>query len=175
MARSQWALAPDDDAAEMYERGMERLESAGYRQYEISNVARPDREARHNLKYWTDGEWHGFGCGAHSTRNGVRWRNLSSTEEYISAVNGGRSISVDHRTLSPEERVEEALFTALRLSAGIDVEAFKNRYEVDVWGRFGSALQPFVDQGVLLYDGCTMRLTRAGMLIAHEVMTIFIQ
>jgi len=175
MARGRWSVAPDDDAAEMYLSGLDRIDSAGYVQYEISNVARPGRQSRHNLKYWTDGEWLGLGCGAHSTRGRVRWRNLSSTEEYISAVNGGRSISVDHRTLSPEERVEEALFTALRLSAGIDVEAFKNRYEVDVWGRFGSALQPFVDQGVLLYDGCTMRLTRAGMLIAHEVMTIFIQ
>ena len=70
-------MAPDDDAAEMYLRAMERLDAAGYVQYEISNVARPGRESRHNLKYWTDGEWLGFGCGAHSTRDGVRWKNLS--------------------------------------------------------------------------------------------------
>jgi oxygen-independent coproporphyrinogen-3 oxidase len=77
MARAQWSLAPDDDAAEMYLQAMARLDAAGYEQYEISNVARPGRESRHNLKYWTDGEWLGFGCGAHSTRRAVRWKNLS--------------------------------------------------------------------------------------------------
>ena len=61
----------------MYVAAMERLETAGYEQYEISNVARPGHRARHNLKYWTDGEWRGFGCGAHSTIGGVRWKNRS--------------------------------------------------------------------------------------------------
>src|SRR5918994_6548046 len=82
MARAQWSLAPDDDAADMYLEAMDRLDAAGYRQYEISNVSIPGRASRHNLKYWTDGEWLGFGCGAPFTRGGVRWKNLSSTQEY---------------------------------------------------------------------------------------------
>jgi len=49
-------------------------------------VAKPGRRSRHNLKYWTDGEWQGFGCGAHSTRRGIRWKNVSSTEEYVARV-----------------------------------------------------------------------------------------
>jgi oxygen-independent coproporphyrinogen-3 oxidase len=73
MARARWSQAPDEDAATMYLTAMERLEDAGYDQYEISNVARPGRRSRHNLKYWTDGDWLGFGCGALSTRDGVRW------------------------------------------------------------------------------------------------------
>ncbi len=91
MARSKWSLAPDDDAAEMYLEAMTRLDAAGYEQYEISNVARPGRESRHNLKYWTDGEWLGFGCGAHSTRRGVRWKNLSSTDGVHRRCRGRRS------------------------------------------------------------------------------------
>ncbi len=79
MAREHWSLAPDDDAAEMYLWAMERLEEAGYQQYEISNVARAGRVARHNLKYWEDGSWIGFGCGAHSTRGAWRWANLAGT------------------------------------------------------------------------------------------------
>src|SRR6266540_5600977 len=84
MARGRWSVAPDDDVAAMYVSGLERMDHAGFLQYEISNTARPGRESRHNLKYWMDGEWLGFGCGAHSTRHGVRWKNQSSTEEYIS-------------------------------------------------------------------------------------------
>lgn len=174
MARAQWSQAPDDDAAEMYLRAMERLEEAGYAQYEISNVARPGRESRHNLKYWMDGEWFGFGCGAHSTRNGVRWKNVSSTEDYIGAVTAGGQLAVDRRELSADERLEDALFTGLRLTAGIDLETIMARYGVDVWRRYGEELQPFVDERLLIYDGGRLRLSRAGMLLAHEVMTVFV-
>ena len=91
MARARWSQAPDDDAAAMYVEAMERLEAAGLEQYQISNVARPGRRSRHNLKYWTDGEWLGFGPGAHSTRGGVRWKNTSSTQEYVDQVGRGAS------------------------------------------------------------------------------------
>jgi oxygen-independent coproporphyrinogen-3 oxidase len=175
MARGRWSVAPDDDAAEMYLSGFNRMDTAGYVQYEISNTARPGRESRHNLKYWTDGEWLGFGCGAHSTRSGVRWKNLSSTEEYISAVAGGGQAVADSRTLSEEERLEEALFMGLRLREGLDLQEMQTRYGVDVWDKYGGELQPFVDAGVLIYDGRSMRLPRPGMLLANEIMTVFIR
>ncbi len=154
--------------------GLGRMDAAGYVQYEISNVARTGRSSRHNLKYWTDGEWLGFGCGAHSTRVGARWKNLSATEDYISAVAAGGPVATERRALSLDERREEALFTGLRLNAGLDLQAVKNRYGVDVWSRYGRELQPFVDQGVLFYDGQLLRLPREGMLLAHEIMAVFI-
>jgi len=174
MARSKWSLAPDDDAADMYLEAMARLDAAGYDQYEISNVARPGRESRHNLKYWTDGEWLGFGCGAHSTRRAVRWKNLSSTTEYISVVASGGHPGVEKRELSRREALEEALFTGLRLARGIDVETVSARYEVDVWGTYGAELERFREAGVLIYDGRLLRLSRAGMLLANEIMSQFV-
>jgi oxygen-independent coproporphyrinogen III oxidase len=174
MARSKWSLAPDDDAADMYVAAMTRLESAGYSQYEISNVARAGFESRHNLKYWQDGEWLGFGCGAHSTRDGVRWKNVSSTEEYVLNVTAGARLSTDERRLSREEQLEEALFTGLRLVDGLDLSRIYERYGVNVWSRYGDELRPFVEEGLLVYDGARLRLTRRGMLLAHEIMTVFI-
>lgn len=174
MARSHWSVAPDDDAAEMYVAAMERLEAAGYRQYEISNVSRPGRESRHNMKYWTDGEWLGFGPGAHSTRGGVRWKNLSATLEYAGAVDAGKPPVSDRRILSRQDALEEALFMGLRLAAGLDVELVESRYGCSVWRQFGDQLQPFIDNGLLIYDGARLRLTRAGMLMANEVMAVFI-
>ena len=174
MARAQWSQAPDDDAAEMYLRGMARLEAAGYTQYEISNVARTGRASRHNLKYWQDGEWLGFGCGAHSTRNGVRWKNVASTEEYVARVTAGTRLIAEERRLSEEERLEDALFTGLRLVEGIELRPLEKRYGVDVWARYGTDLQPFAEPGLLVYDGEFLRLTRQGMLLAHEIMTVFI-
>jgi oxygen-independent coproporphyrinogen-3 oxidase len=178
MARAKWSLAPDDDCAEMYLQGLGRLDAAGYGQYEISNVARAGRESRHNLKYWSDEEWLGFGPGAHSTRGGVRWKNVSATAEYVDAVAGrgqpgSGQLSVERRVLSDKERLEEALFTGLRLSRGLDLKLLESRYCIDIWERYAGDLQPFVDQGLLIYDG-GLRLTRAGMLLAHEVMAVFI-
>ena len=174
MARSQWSVAPDDDVAEMYLQALDRTDRAGYTQYEISNVARPGRESRHNLKYWTDGEWLGFGPGAHSTRNSIRWKNRASTEEYISTVTTGGHLAVEERRLSPPEHLEEALFTGLRLPSGLDVAELKTRYGVDILSAYGQELTPYTEAGLLLYDDGRLRLTRAGMLLAHEIMAVFI-
>jgi oxygen-independent coproporphyrinogen-3 oxidase len=174
MARSKWSLAPDDDAAEMYLGAMSRLDDAGYVQYEISNVSRPGLESRHNLKYWTDGEWLGFGCGAHTTRHGVREKNVAATEDYVSAVTSGKPVETERRVLSGRDRFEEAVFTGLRLTRGVSVDAMRSRYGIDLWQRYGDDLRPFVDQGLLIYDGGVLSLTREGMLLANEVMTVFI-
>ena len=174
MARARWSLAPDEDAEAMYLEGLDRLDAAGYGQYEISNVARPGRRSRHNLKYWTDGEWLGFGCGAHSTRDGVRWKNVASAEEFADRIGRGESTRVDERRLSPEERLGDALFTGLRLVDGIDGDAIEARYGVDVWRRFGRDLERFLEAGCLRRDGTRLHLTRRGMLLANEVMTVFV-
>ena len=193
MARGGWSLAPDEDAADMYLQAMDTLEVAGFRQYEISNVARRGRESRHNLKYWTDGEWFGFGCGAHSTEGlsagastqglpavasakagSVRWKNVSGTMDYIERVMGGGDPAAERRVLSADDRLAEALFTGLRLSAGIDLEGFAARYGVDVWARYGDELRPFADAGWLVREGPMLRLTREGMLMANEVMAVFV-
>jgi oxygen-independent coproporphyrinogen-3 oxidase len=174
MARAGWSLAPEDDAAEMYLWSMERLERAGYRQYEISNVTRPGAECRHNLKYWQDGEWLGFGCGAHSTRGGVRWKNVSGTADYVARVSAGERLAAEERKLSSLERLEEALFTGLRLADGVDMGDAGHRYGFDAEARFGPALAPFVERGLLVRDGSRLRLTREGMLLANEVMAVFV-
>jgi oxygen-independent coproporphyrinogen-3 oxidase len=174
MARAHWSQAPDGDAEAMYLTALDRLESAGLAQYEISNVARPRRQSRHNLKYWQDGAWLGFGCGAHSTWGGMRWKNISSTEEYVARLAEGRSAAADLRVLPPDERLGDALFTGLRLVEGLDLARVRARYGVDVWERYRTELEPFVDAGLLLHEPGRLRLTRRGMLLAHEVMAVFV-
>ena len=174
MARAGWSLAPDEDAAEMYLSGLAALDAAGYQQYEISNVCRDGHESRHNLKYWTDGEWLGLGCGAHSTRGGKRWKNVSATGEYIDRVVNGRPATEDVRSMSAHERLEDALFTGLRLTDGLDIDSAGRRYGIDVWARYGDDLQPFLEARVLRREGTRLRLTREGMLVANEVMQVFV-
>lgn len=172
--RHGWTQQSDEGAAEMYESAMSMLDAAGYEQYEISNVCRPGRESRHNMKYWTDGEWLGFGPGAHTTWRGARSRNIASTGDYIDKIASGVSVSAERRTLSNDERLGDALFTGLRLSAGVDMEILSIRYGVDVWDRFGDRLAPFFDAGILSRQDARLRLTRPGMLLANEVMSVFV-
>ena len=176
MARAGLSPAPDDDAAEMYLGGLERLDSAGFEQYEISNVARPrSRRSRHNLKYWQEGEWLAFGCGAHATFRRERWRTIASTTEYIDRVDAGADVRVDRRALGAEERLEEALFMGLRLTSGIDVAAVQWKHGIDIWQRYGPDLIPYIDAGLLEWEaGRRLALTRRGMLLANDVMTVFI-
>ena len=155
---------------------MGRLDRAGYEQYEISNVARPaTRRARHNLKYWQEGEWIGFGCGAHSTYGGERWRTLNSTAEYVQRIAAGADVQLERRRLAPQERLEEALFMGLRLVDGLDLPLMRERHGVDIWARYGQDLAPFVQAGLLVHEpDRRLALTRAGMLLANEVMSVFI-
>jgi len=175
MARGGWSQAPDEDAAEMYLTAMEALERAGYSQYEISNVARPGYASRHNLKYWRDGAWLGFGCGAHSTDAGTRWRNVAGTSDYIERIDAGVSVTVERRALAADERVEEAAFMGLRLTEGIDLAAFHVRYGVDPLARFRHAIGPFLDAGLLRHEGGRLALTREGMLLSNELFARLIE
>lgn len=174
MARQHWSQAPDEDAADMYLAAMGRLEEAGYEQYEVSNVARPGRRSRHNLKYWTDGDWIGCGCGAHSTRGGVRWRNVAGTADYLERVAQGLDPAAERRELSPAERLGDALVMGLRLVDGVDLPAVERRYGVNVLARYGTALAPLADAGLVICGPDRLRLTRTGMLLANEVMRLFV-
>ena len=174
MARAGWSLAPDEDAAEMYLSGLAALDAAGYQQYEISNVCRGGRESRHNLKYWTDGDWLGVGPGAHSTCGGERWRNIASTEDYVRRIVDDEPVVAERRVLTSDERLGDALFTGLRLNRGVDINILSARYGVDIWQRFGDRLSRYLDAGILLSQDGQLRLTRPGMLLANEVMSVFV-
>lgn len=174
MARGGWTQAPQDRAADMYHAGVARLEGAGYRQYEISNAARAGRRSRHNLKYWADGAWVGFGCGAHSTHAGERWQNVSGIADYLDLVDAGCSPTGTRRVLSTDERLTDTMFLGLRLSEGIDVATVERRYGVDIWARWGAELAPFVESGLLVREPDRLRLTQDGMLLASEVMQVFV-
>jgi oxygen-independent coproporphyrinogen-3 oxidase len=169
-----WAQATDDEAADMYLAALERLDAAGFEQYEISNVARRGFLSRHNVKYWQGGSWRGFGCGAHSTVDGERWKNMASTSEYVDRVTSGVSVAIDHATLTSRARMEEALFTGLRLSTGVDADAIHQSLGTDPWVEYGAALEPFIEAGAVWRVGARFGLTRRGMLVANSVMSVFV-
>jgi oxygen-independent coproporphyrinogen-3 oxidase len=173
-ARAAWSQAPDDEAADMYLAALEALDGAGFEQYEISNVARSGFSSRHNVKYWQSGDWRGFGCGAHSTVDGVRWKNVAATPAYIEYLKTGRDVGLDRERLTDLARRQEALFTGLRLTAGIDRGNFSRRFGVDPWAAYGGDLAPAVEDGLMWRDEGRLGLTRRGMLVANEILATFV-
>ena len=95
--------------------------------------------------------------------------------EYVQRVADGRSVIADRRELSPDERVEDALFLGLRLTTGLDLRAIRDSFGFDVWGRHGAELERFVDAGLVIHEpDRRLALTRSGMLMANEVMAVFV-
>jgi oxygen-independent coproporphyrinogen-3 oxidase len=145
----------DDDQADKYAIATEMFDRAGLRWYEISNWARPGHECRHNLLYWTQGEYLGVGCAAHSHRDGRRWWNVRTPERYIDAVEGRRSPEAGNERLDEEARTLEGLQLALRTAAGVPASALPNDEDLD---------------GLLVAnDDGQMVLTLHGRLLANEV------
>jgi oxygen-independent coproporphyrinogen-3 oxidase len=177
MARQQtdeWQATSDDVAADMYLDALGRTDAAGFVQYEISNVARPGFASRHNLKYWQGGSWRGFGCGAHSTVDGRRWRTVSGTSEYVDRIVQGEPVTLDDHVLSAREREEEALFTGLRLTQGIERRRFAATFAEDPWLRYAEELRPHVEDGFMWEREGAFGLTRRGMLVANEILLTFV-
>jgi len=175
---------PDDDlAAEMYRMICDATESAGYEQYEISNFARFDEShtaevspyrSAHNLKYWTGAPFYGVGCGAHSYDGQARWVNVLQTEAYIEQVNSTGHAIRERNTLSSTDRAAEALFMGLRLSEGINLNAFQSEYGIDVVDRYRDDLPRLADAGLVKVESGRLTLTPAGRLLSNEVFVSFV-
>ena len=171
MARAKWSQSPDDDAADMYLEGLARLDAGGYEQYEISNVSRPGHRSRHNVKYWQGGSWRGFGCGAHSTVDGTRWKNVAGTEEYATRIGRGDDVAVDRRVMPLTERIDEAVFTGLRMNDGLDETVFRGRWGIDVWESHADVLSLRLEAGHVWRNGGRFGLTITGMLVANDLLS----
>ena len=136
MARAQWSLAPDDDAAEMYLSGLDRMDNAGYVQYEISNVARPGRESRHNLKYWTR-----RGVARLRLRRPLHAGRCPLEEPVVNrGVHLGRrrrrTLGAERRALSGRGAARGGAVHRPSPDGGHRLTAVKARYGVDVWARY---------------------------------------
>jgi oxygen-independent coproporphyrinogen-3 oxidase len=147
----------DDDQAAKYELASSLCASAGLSWYELSNWARPGHECRHNLLYWSQGNYRGVGCAAHSHVDGRRWWNVRTPERYVSLIAAGSSVEAASETLSSQERSLEALQLSLRTSTGVPVAAFADA-DLEV---LDGLLEPAgLDR---------VRLTERGRLLANEV------
>jgi oxygen-independent coproporphyrinogen-3 oxidase len=163
------AIEGDDAQAALYEATCDVLEGAGFEAYEISNFARSGLRSRHNLKYWTDAPYAGFGLGAHGYAGGGRRANRKDLDGYLAAVEAGEDPVVWSEGYDAARRLEEALFLGLRVSRGVDLAELGARYGIDPRARFREAWERGGAAGLTVEEGGRVRLTRAGRLRSNEL------
>ncbi|WP_130870997.1 radical SAM family heme chaperone HemW [Intestinimonas massiliensis (ex Afouda et al. 2020)] len=160
---------PDDDAqADMYLWMVDRLAKAGYKQYEISNFAKPGFQSRHNLKYWMGRPYIGFGPGAHSDFGGRRYSFVRDLDKYISGVLGGGAV-IDESDLIPQrERGSEYLMLRLRTTRGIEEWEYRREFFMN-FDPIEQKLEEYERQGWTERHDRRWNLTPKGFLVSNQL------
>lgn len=146
----------DDDLADKYESADDALVAAGLESYEVSNWALRGHECRHNVLYWQQGDYLGFGCAAHSHREGRRFWNVRTPERYIALAAERASTEASGELLDADSRRVEGLQLALRMRDGVPIGAISADDVAEL-------------DGLVVVDHERIRLTRNGRLLANEV------
>jgi oxygen-independent coproporphyrinogen-3 oxidase len=163
----------EDEVADMYELIGERLEKAGYRQYEISNFSRV-KPCAHNLVYWHDQRYLAFGPGASGYWGDTRYTTVLGPSDYISLIAKNESVLTDIDKVTREGEIGEFMMLGLRLNAGISRTEFRRRFGVEVEETFGAELDRLYEFGLLEQVDGWVRLTARGRLLGNEVFERFI-
>jgi oxygen-independent coproporphyrinogen-3 oxidase len=173
--------APDPDAAaDQYEWTVERMDRAGYEHYEISNWAKPGRLCRHNLTYWRNRPYLGLGAGAHSFFQGVRFAVVAAPNRYIHAVDQSWSAWREHggqaameqigegERMTPDLEMSDTVILGLRLSEGVDLREFEDRFGVALLTRYGPEVRELSEMGLVEVTDGALRLTPRGRNFHNE-------
>lgn len=179
-------LPSEEEDRQMYHDTGDVLGEYGYRQYEISNYAKPGYECRHNIGYWIRKDYIGYGLGAASMVNNIRWKNTSELKEYMKYAGGGCQIeSEDERqegmgllkrnveVLAVQEQIEETMFLGLRMNQGVSKAEFEAMYGIDMTELYGAWIHKMAVEGLLL-DGDRVCLSERGRDLANYVMAGFL-
>lgn len=163
---------PDDDLqAEMYLKAIEILVKNGFIHYEISNFAGEGFTSRHNLNYWDNNTYYGFGVAAHGYENNIRYYNTSDLSEYINNPLIHKSI---HK-LSLQEQLEEEIFLGFRKTEGINTEKINKKFNIDFLKKYANTINKYVSLKYLKETNTGFKLTDNGILISNTILSEFME
>ncbi|SFS82491.1 radical SAM family heme chaperone HemW [Marininema halotolerans] len=166
-------LPSEEDELMMYQLTRERLQTAGYSQYEVSNFAHPGKESRHNATYWKNNAYYGLGAGAHGYTRGVRHVNVKGVGEYIRRCAKGRPIA-ETLDVSRMEAMENEMILGLRLAEGVQEAHFYDRFGIPLDGVFGKVLTQLQNKNLLENEMGRWFLTEKGLLFGNDVFSAFL-
>ena len=167
--RGEVSEVVDETQLDQYNLIRQTLRDAGYAHYEISNFARPGFECRHNMLYWTGGEYIGCGPAAHSHWKDARYGNVKDLEVYVRAMREGTPAREFEERLKPEAKAREALVMGLRLVGGIARDEFLKNTGFDYMDLRGKEIAWLREEGLLVEKGGGIRLSEKGLFVSDSV------
>jgi oxygen-independent coproporphyrinogen-3 oxidase len=170
-------LTAADESLElaMFRHARTAAASAGLDAYEISNYATPGEACRHNLVYWTGGNYIGIGPSAASHVQGWRWKNRPHLGEWEDAASAGRVPAIDVEVLSPRQRAGELAMLMLRLAQGLRFDVFAARTDQDARELFAGTVDRLRVNGLVTVDDSSVRITDAGLPLADAIAAEFLE
>ncbi len=172
--RGELKAIDDELTVEMYFALKDEAARHGFEHYEISNWARAGKTSRHNLKYWTGALYWAFGVSAAGYDGARRWSNTRNLNEYLQRIETNASPVAETIPLDDEDRQSENLFLRLRLKEGVNLRAHEQQFGVNVSERYRDELARLHEAGLIELEGDTLRISRAGTVLANEVFTAFV-
>ena len=163
-------LPSEEEERAMYEATGRILKEQGYLHYEISNYAKPGRECRHNLGYWQRRDYLGFGLGAATLLNPVRYKNTEDLEAYL----GGDFSKKEFFVLTKDNQIEETMFLGLRVLEGVSKEQFREHFSCELRVVYRKELEKLEQEGLLEEEGDFVRLTSRGIDLSNPVLAEFL-
>ena len=170
----EFSLVDEEEEYQMKEDLFEKLEKNGFFQYEISNFSMKGYESKHNLTYWNQNYYLGFGAGAASFFAGTRYKNTENLEGYIQSIRSGFPAITEKEELDLLDLMKEYMILKLRLKQGFDTNEFLNRFGKDVFSLFQNELEDLEQKELIkilpLKDSHKqICLTKRGMEVANYV------
>ncbi len=174
MRKGKLPVPGEDTEAEMYSLLMEQMQLAGFQQYEISNFALPGYESKHNLTYWNNEEYYGFGAGSHSYVGGERIANHGPLKKYMEPIWNGTLPSHNIHKVENNEKWEEEMFLGLRKIEGISIDHFIQKFGVDPLSLFKEEIDSLQSRDLIVLQDNKIALTKKGRFLGNEVFQSFI-
>ena len=165
------ALPEEDTQADMYLNSVEKLEEAGFLQYEISNFSKPGYECKHNLKNWKCMDYLGFGPAAHSFFEGNRFSYKKDIDVFIADPLQKENLYDEFEQLSYGDVAWQFVMLGFRLRLGIDIIEYGERFGDDFEARYLEKMAPFIDKQYILKTKTGYRLSRRGLLISNYILS----
>ena len=166
-------LLPDEDSErEMYHETKRFLKDCGYERYEISNYAKPGRECRHNIGYWTGVPYLGLGLGASSYLDGCRFTVNPDMKQYLEEKPG---MFADIEKLTKKDMEEEFFYVGLRMTAGVSLSEFERRFGISAKEVYPGLMETFVKEKAARFEGDRFVLTDYGLDVSNYIMALFLQ
>lgn len=163
---------PDDDVqADMYLKAIEILTKNNFEHYEISNFALEKFKSKHNLNYWNNNSYYGFGVAAHGYENGIRYFNTSNLKEYINYPN----VHKNTHKLTIQEQLEEEIFLGFRKSEGINTEKINKKFNIDFRKKYSAIVNKYISYGYLKDTNTGFTLTKEGILVSNVILSEFLE